>query len=91
MFFKIIESYPDAPAHYLNLGTAQSKLGRHKAAVDTFQKMLSLGMADNFLVYRNLAQEYQLLGDMEARRRHEVVYLQNIDVALREALEWNLE
>jgi hypothetical protein len=53
--------------------------------------MLSLGMDDNFLVYWNLSQEYRLLGDMDASRRHEVVYLQNLDVALRDALEWNLE
>jgi tetratricopeptide (TPR) repeat protein len=91
LFRMAIESYPDAPAHYLNLGTAQSKLGRHEAAVETFQKMLSLGMVDNFLVYRNLAREYQLLGDNEASLRHEVVYLQNIDVALQEALDSNLE
>jgi tetratricopeptide (TPR) repeat protein len=91
MFRKIIESYPDAPAHYLNLGTAQSKLGRHKEAAETFQKMLTLGMADNFLVYRNLAQEYKTLGNVEASHPYEVVYLQNLDVALREALESNLE
>jgi tetratricopeptide (TPR) repeat protein len=90
MFLKIIDSYPDAPAHYLNLGIAQSKLGQHKAAADTFQKMLSHGM-DNFLVSRNLAEEYKLLGDTEASRRHEVVYLQNVDLALRDALDWNLE
>jgi len=91
MFLKIIESYPDAPAHYLNLGIMQSKLGRHKASVETFQKMLSLGMADNFLLYRNLSQEYRLLGDLAESRRHEVVYLQNLDVALREALDGDLQ
>src|SRR5262249_14522365 len=42
MFLKIIDSYPDAPAHYLNLGIAQSKLGQHEAAAGMFQKMLSL-------------------------------------------------
>ncbi len=91
LFLKAIEAYPDSPTHYLNLGTAQSKLGRHKDAVETFQKMLSVGMTDNFMVYRNLSQEYELLGDMEASRRHRVVYLQNLDVALRETLESNLE
>jgi len=90
LFQKAIEAYPDSSALYLNLGTAQSKIGRHKDAVETFQKMLSLGM-DNFMVYRNLSQEYELLGDMEASRRHRVVYLQNLDVALRESLESNLE
>jgi tetratricopeptide (TPR) repeat protein len=90
MFLKIIESHPDAPSPYLNLGTAQSKSGQHKAAVETLQKMISRGM-DSFLVYRNLAREYQLLGDMDASRRVEAVYLQNLDVALREALEVGLE
>jgi tetratricopeptide (TPR) repeat protein len=91
MFRKIIETYPDVSSQYLNLGTLQGKLGRHKDAVDTFQKVLSLGIDDNFLVYWNLSQEYRLLGDMDASRRHEVVYLQNLDVALRDALDWNLE
>ena len=91
MFRKIIESYPDDPAQYLNLGIAQSRLGQHKAAVETFQKMLSSGVADNFIVYWNLAHEYRLLGDLEASRRHEIVYLQNVDVALQEALDSNLE
>ncbi|PYS20094.1 MAG: hypothetical protein DMG11_30585, partial [Acidobacteria bacterium] len=90
MFLKAIETFPDSATAYLNLGTAQSKLRQHKAAADTFQKMLTLNL-DSFLVSWNLAQEYQYLGDIEASRRHEVVYLQNIDVALREALESNLE
>jgi tetratricopeptide (TPR) repeat protein len=90
MFLKIIESYPNAPAQYVNLGIAQSKLGRHQAAVDTFKKMVTLGM-DNFLVYRNLAEEYRLLGNLEASRPPEVVYLQNLDLTLREALEVGLE
>ena len=91
MFRKAIETFPDSATAYLNLGTAQSKLGQHKAAADTFQKILSLNVSDSFLVSWNLAQEYQHLGDSEASRRHQVVYLQNIDVALREALETNLE
>jgi tetratricopeptide (TPR) repeat protein len=91
MFRKIIETYPAVSSQYLNLGTLQGKLGRHQEAVDTFQKVLSLGIDDNFLVYWNLSQEYRLLGDMDASRRHEVVYLQNLDVALRDALDWNLE
>ena len=91
MFHRIIETYPDVSSQYLNLGMVQSKLGRHQAAVETFQKMLNLGLDDSFLVYWNLSQEYRILGDTDASRRHEVVYLQNLDVALRDALEWNLE
>lgn len=90
MFLKAIETSPDSATAYLNLGTAQSKLGQHKAAAGTFQKMLTLNL-DSFLVSWNLAQEYQYLGDMEVSRRHRVVYLQNIDLALREALESSLE
>jgi tetratricopeptide (TPR) repeat protein len=89
-FLKAIETFPDSPTAYLNLGTMQSKLGQHKAAADTFQKMLTLNL-DSFLVSWHLAQEYQHLGDIEASRRHRVVYLQNIDLALGEALESNRE
>jgi hypothetical protein len=39
------------------------------------------------MVSWNLAREYQHLGDAEASLRHRVVYLQNLDGALREALE----
>jgi tetratricopeptide (TPR) repeat protein len=89
-FLKAIETFPDSPAAYLNLGAVQSKLGQHKAAAATFQKMLTLNL-DSFLVSWHLAQEYQHLGDIEASRRHRVVYLQNIDVALGEMLESNRE
>src|SRR5262249_24930931 len=89
MFRKAIETFPDSATAYLNLGIAQSKLGQHKAALDTFQKMLTLNISDSFLVSWNLAQEYQFLRDTEASTRHKVVYLQNIDLALREALESN--
>jgi tetratricopeptide (TPR) repeat protein len=90
-FQNVVATFPDSVTAYLNLGIAQSKLGQHKAAIDTFQKIQTLNLSDGFLVSWNLAQEYQYLGDVEASRRHKVVYLQNIDLALREALESNLE
>jgi tetratricopeptide (TPR) repeat protein len=74
---------------YLNLGTAQSKLGQHKAAAETFQKILSENISDSFIVSWHLAQEYQQLGDKDSSLRHRVIYLQNVDVALRDALESN--
>ena len=91
MFQKAIETFPESAAGYINLGTAQSKLGQHKAAAQTFQKILTENIADSFLVSWNLFREYQYLGDVEASRRLEAVYLQNLDVALREALESNHE
>jgi len=84
---KTTEDFPDSVTAYLNLGTTQSKLGQHKAAVETFQKILTLKVDDTFLVSWNLAQEYRQLGDIEASQRHQAVYFQNIDIALREALE----
>ena len=67
MFLTVIESYPDSPTHYLNLGIVQSKLGRHKAGSGHVSEDAESRDGDNFLVYRNLAQEYELLGDMEAQ------------------------
>jgi tetratricopeptide (TPR) repeat protein len=87
MLQKAIATFPDSATAFLNLGAAQSKLGQHKAAAETFQKMLTQNISDSFLVSWNLAREYQSLGDTEVSRRHEVVYLQNVDLALREALE----
>jgi tetratricopeptide (TPR) repeat protein len=91
MLLKATEDFPDSATVYMNLATAQSKLGEHKAAVETFQKILTRNLDDSFLVSWNLAQEYRHLGDVEASRRHQAVYLQNVDIALRDALESGLE
>jgi tetratricopeptide (TPR) repeat protein len=91
MFMKAIETFPDSATAYLNLGIVQSQLGQHKAAVETFQRVLTRNISDSFLVSWNLAQEYRHLGDTEASLRHQVVYLQNVDLALREALESKLD
>ena len=90
-FLKLIESYPDATAIYLNLGWAQSKLGRHQDAAGTFEKMLSPGMGDSFLVHWNLAQEYKLLGDVPRSLQHNVLYLQKLDTALESAQDWAID
>lgn len=86
MFRKGIESHPDAAAMYLNLGLAQSKLGRHQEAAKTFEAMLGLEPGDNFVVHRSLAREYELLGDTSAAARHQVLYLQKLDAALEAGL-----
>ena len=51
MFLNIIQSFPDSATAYLNLGFAQSRIGQHKAAAETFQKILSQSISDSFLVY----------------------------------------
>jgi predicted Zn-dependent protease len=91
MFQKAIQAFPDSATAYLNLAFAQSRIGQHKASADSLQKMLSQNISDSFLVSWSLAREYRSLGDSETSLRHEVVYLQNVDLALREAVDATLE
>jgi tetratricopeptide (TPR) repeat protein len=65
----------------LNLGVAQAKLGRHRDAAETFQGMIDRGIND-FLIHRNLAIEYELLGDSRYLE-HRASYLQKYDAALK--------
>lgn len=86
MFRKGIEAHPKAAGIYVNLGLAQSRLGRHRDAVKTFETVIDLGFGDNFLVHRSLSREYELLGDTKASLRHQVLYLQRIYAALEAGL-----
>ncbi len=66
---------------YMNLGVAQMKLGQHSDAARTFQAMIERGMND-FLIHRNLALEYELLGDSRYLQQR-AIYLEKYDAALR--------
>jgi tetratricopeptide (TPR) repeat protein len=79
-----IQSYPDSASLQLNLGIIQSRLGKHRDAVKTFQAMIDQGsMAqDYFLVHLNLSREYEILGDMKSSRVHRLLYLQKYDAFL---------
>lgn len=83
VFLKGIESHPGSRRLYLNLGLAQSSLGRHEAALETFQTMVDLGVSDDFLVHKNLAREYDVIGNIEASRREQLIYLQRIEAELK--------
>ena len=65
----------------INLGVAQAKLGRHRDAAETFQTMIDRGIND-FLIHRNLAIQYELLGDSRYLQ-HRASYLQKYDAALK--------
>jgi superkiller protein 3 len=65
----------------LNLGVAQAKLGKHRDAAETFQTMIDRGIND-FLIHRNLAIQYELLGDSRYLE-HRASYLQKYDAALK--------
>jgi tetratricopeptide (TPR) repeat protein len=65
----------------MNLGVAQAKLGRHRDAAETFQTMIDRGI-DDFLIHRNLARQYELLGDIRYLQ-HRASYWQKYDSALK--------
>ena len=71
-----IALFPDAGRLHMNLAMVQSRLGRRQAAVETYERMLELGVGRRFLIHRNLAEEYAALGDLEASERHRAVYLE---------------
>ncbi len=88
LFRKALDSHPgreDEIRILLNLGLAQAKLGLHREAVETFQSMIDRGI-DDFLIHRNLAVEYALLGDPRSVEQR-AVYLQKYDAALKARLK----
>jgi tetratricopeptide (TPR) repeat protein len=54
-----LRSDSDSTLFYLNLGIAQSRVGRHTDAINTFQTMMDRGLGDSFLVDFNLYREYE--------------------------------
>ena len=65
-------------------GIVQSRIGRHRDAVKTFEAMIDKGFQDqDFLVHLNLYREYETLGDMKVSQLHRLIYLQKVDVFLK--------
>jgi len=84
-----IHSYPDSASLQVNLGIIQSRLGRHRDAIKTFQAMIDQGFQnqDYFLVHLNLSREYEILGDRKASQLHRLIYLQKYDAFLKNKLK----
>jgi hypothetical protein len=59
----------------MNLAMILSRVGQHQAAVEILESMLKRTNDRRFLIHKNLADEYQVLGDAEASRRHRQIYL----------------
>lgn len=83
---KSIRRHPEAAMLHLKQGLIQSRMGEHKEAVVTFESMAGLHL-DDFLVHRNLAREYALLGDSASSQRQRVLYLEQYDAALQSSTE----
>jgi len=88
LFRTALDSHPDHDDEArisLSLGLAQAKLGRHRDAAETFQAMIERGIND-FLIHRNLALQYELLGDSRSLEQR-AIYLQKYDSALKAILK----
>ena len=70
-----IASYPGSSRLHMNLAMVQSRVGQHQAAVQTLESMLERTKDRRFLIHKHLADEYKILGDAEASRRHRQIYL----------------
>ena len=70
-----IASYPDSSRLHMNLAMILSRLGQHQAAVEILESMLKRTNDRRFLIHKNLADEYRILGDAEASRLHRQIYL----------------
>ncbi|MBI2150147.1 MAG: tetratricopeptide repeat protein [Acidobacteria bacterium] len=70
-----IASYPDSSRLYMNLAMVLSRVGQHRMAVETLESMLKRTNAGRFLIHKHLADEYEILGDAAASRRHRQIYL----------------
>jgi tetratricopeptide (TPR) repeat protein len=74
-----IASYPDSSRLHMNLAMILSRVGQHQTAVETLESMLKRTNDRRFLIHRSLAEEYRILGDMEASRHHRQVYLSTME------------
>ena len=74
--------YPDAGRLHMNLAMIQSRLGRQQMAIETLESMLERGIGRPFLIHKKLADEYQVVGNLEASRRHRKIYLDTREAEL---------
>jgi thioredoxin-like negative regulator of GroEL len=74
-----IASYPSSSRLNMNLAMVLSRVGQHQAAVETLESMLKRSNEGRYLIHKNLADEYKILGDAEASRRHRQIYLDTME------------
>src|SRR5262249_6069733 len=77
-----IKRYLDAVVLHMNLAMIYSRLGRHEMAIETLEAMLERGIGRRFLIHKNLADEYESLGNAEAGQRHRKIYLDTREAEL---------
>jgi len=61
------------------LAMVLSRVGQHQRAVEILESMLKRTNEGRFLIHKNLADEYRILGDVEASRGHRQIYLDTME------------
>ncbi len=61
LYRKGIDSHPDAASLYRHLGMAESWLGRHRAAIETYRAILDRGLGEDAELHAGIAREYEML------------------------------
>jgi tetratricopeptide (TPR) repeat protein len=74
-----IASYPNSSRLHMNLAMILSRMGQHQKAVEILESMLKRTSEGRFLIHKNLADEYKILGDAEASRSHRQIYLDTME------------
>ena len=87
LYRQAIDAHPEVALFHLNLALAQSQLGLHDDALATLEAVVDLGLSDNALVFKAIADAYATQGDAETSEKHRITYLQRLDAWLRSALE----
>ena len=87
LYRQAIGAHPEVALFRLNLALAQSQLGRHDDSLATIEAVVELGLSDNALVFKAIADAYATQGDAETSEKHRITYLQRLDAWLRSALE----
>ena len=74
-----IAAYPSSSRLHMNVAMVLSRVGQHQRAVEILESMLKRSNEGRFLIHKNLADEYRILGDVEASRGHRQIYLDTME------------
>jgi Tfp pilus assembly protein PilF len=74
-----IAAHPSSSRLHMNLAAVLSRVDQHQKAVEVLESMLKRTNDGRFLIHKNLAEEYTILGDAEAGRRHRQIYLETME------------
>jgi tetratricopeptide (TPR) repeat protein len=72
---RAITTFPNHAGLRMKLAVAQSRISAHEKAIESLESLLEEDLGRRFLIHKTLAEEYALLGNLEASRLHRQMYL----------------